>query len=137
MEENKLPPAHTWAKRITNVKAVSSEALRGATAAVNVETGVMYINKSIWPLLSPDAQCFIICHELAHLKYATDNEYLADEKGFEMYVKTGRSLREAVKSLCRDHSGHGYSEEIISRGNELFKKAIAYDQKQQHGTKYK
>lgn len=129
MAESKLPPAHTWAKSITDIQAVSSEALRGATAAVNVETGVMYINRSVWPLLSKDAQCFIICHEMAHLQYATDDEYLADEKGFEMYTKTGRSLREAVKSLCRDHTGNGFSEEIILRGNELLKKAIAYDQK--------
>jgi hypothetical protein len=122
-------PKSEWAKGITKVLWVEPEEIDNSTACVGVKTGTLYLNKRVFPRLSRAAQYFIICHEWAHLEYATADEVETDRRAFEYYVKSGMSLKEAVKSLLFD--GPQYPE-ITERQNALFKAALTFD-KQQNG----
>lgn len=128
---NGLPPKSQWTNKIIGVQILSNDHLRGSYAAVDVITGVMYINRQLWPRLSEDMQYFILCHEFCHLKYNTDNEFSVDNEAFKMYVKTGRSLRQMVQSLCLNMTEYEPSEEIVRRANALYNNALIFDK--QHG----
>jgi len=64
------------------------------------DTGLVLIN-NYFLRLPEDAQYFVLCHEAGHILLDTDNEFEADNAGFNLYVKSGRSLKGAVKALSQ------------------------------------
>ena len=79
-------------------------------AAVNIRTGILYINKSVFYSYPEEWQRFIILHEAGHLILQTFDEMKADEYAFHHFVKEGHSLKDAVLSLSQvlggSHSEH-------------------------------
>jgi len=72
--------------------------LGNSPARVYRSSGLAEVSKSFFKL-PEDIQYFILCHEAAHVLYDTSNEFLADKIGFQLYVGSGRSLKNAVKAI--------------------------------------
>lgn len=71
-------------------------------ASVDMETGVIFINKSVWDRYDRFEKNFIICHELGHYVLDTDSEYEADAYALKHVYKTApRSLKRALLALCK------------------------------------
>lgn len=85
-----------WASDITQIKYAE---LGDSPAAVDRETGVMYVNPDFEGKLDEDQWYFIFLHELGHLKKQTKNELIADEWAHKQYLKEGRSLKKSVFAL--------------------------------------
>ena len=85
-----------WARGIT---AIVEEDLGDSPAAVNRETGVMYVNPAFKGKLDKDQWYFIALHELGHLTRQTRSELEADEWAHKQYLKEGRSLKKSVTAL--------------------------------------
>ena len=85
-----------WARGIT---AIVEEDLGDSPAAVNRETGVMYVNPAFKGKLDKDQWYFIALHELGHLTRQTRSELEADEWAHTQYLKEGRSLKKSVTAL--------------------------------------
>ncbi len=84
-----------WAPGIT---AIEHADLGESPAAVNRETGVMYINPNF--KLTSDQWYFIMLHEMGHLKEQTKDELTADAWAHKQYLKESkRSLKESVFAL--------------------------------------
>ena len=91
------------------VQYVDSSVLGKCPASIDMETGVICINKSVWDRYDNFEKAFIIFHELGHYNLDTDNEKLADEYALKHVYKTApRSLKRALGTLCKiriiDHS---------------------------------
>lgn len=84
----------TWAPGITAIKHAD---LGDSPAAVNRETGVMYVNPSF--KLNSDQWYFIMLHELGHIKQKTKNELEADAWAHKQYLKENKSLKQSVFAL--------------------------------------
>ncbi len=84
-----------WAPGIT---AIEHADLGESPAAVNRETGVMYINPDF--KLTGDQWYFIMLHEMGHLAEQTKDELTADAWAHKQYLKEKkRSLKESVFAL--------------------------------------
>ena len=68
-------------------------------AAVNLRTGMLYINKAVFDQYPEAWQRFILLHEAGHYILQTFDELKADEYAFHHFVKEGHSLKDAVLSL--------------------------------------
>ncbi|MDR0941955.1 MAG: hypothetical protein LBM68_07000, partial [Bacteroidales bacterium] len=70
-------------------------------AAVDLKTGVLYINPVHFDKLSNVAKRFVIFHELGHLNASTDSEEAADEWAFEHMIDLGNSNVELLKAFYK------------------------------------
>jgi hypothetical protein len=84
----------TWARGITAIKKAD---LGESPAAVNRETGVMYVNPAF--KLTQDQWYFIMLHELGHIKEQTKDELKADAWAHKQYLKEPKSLKQSVFAL--------------------------------------
>ncbi len=105
-----------------NVQYVDSSVLGTCPASVDMETGVICINRSVWDHYDNFEKAFIIFHELGHYNLDTDSEYKADEYALRHVYKTApRSLKRALLTLCKiriiDHT----------RLDNLYRKALEID----------
>lgn len=95
-------------------------------ARVNRKTGALYINKPVWDKLSPDARAFVYFHEEGHVVLDSTDEMEVDRYAFKKYVQSGRSLKNAVRSLTGVLSGK--SSQHLDRANAVLQYAIEHDQ---------
>lgn len=71
-------------------------------ASVDMQTGVIFVNKSVWDRYDRFEKNFIICHELGHYNLDTDSEYEADAYALKHVYKTApRSLKRALLALAK------------------------------------
>jgi hypothetical protein len=117
------------------IKRVVKDNNIGSTPAkVFRDTGTVLVNDSFLGF-PEDFQCFILCHEAGHIILDTDNEFLADDMGFKLYSKTGRSLKNAVKAISQTlpFDSNKINPELqiqwLARLKEQLKRAIEFDNK--------
>lgn len=70
--------------RVTNV--IYDPAIQTDIARVNRETGVLYLNPSIWKRLTADEREFVLLHEEGHLHLQTASEYQANKYAIGKYI---------------------------------------------------
>lgn len=105
--------------------------MRDTPAAVDRETGVMYINPRLYNRLTPFEQKFVRLHEEGHYKLNTSDEIAADGYAFDRLAGTEfRSLKQCVQCLntILDDTKAGHR----VRKEALYERAIDWDRK--HGT---
>ncbi len=68
-------------------------------AAVNVNTGVLYINEDLFQKLGENSRRFVIMHELGHLNAEQKGEKAADEWAFEHLLGLGESSIAMLKAF--------------------------------------
>ncbi|WP_416437902.1 hypothetical protein [Phnomibacter sp. MR] len=111
------------AKGITSVTVTKWDSV--SPARVNRKTGALYLNKPIWDKLSSDAKAFVYFHEKGHVVLDSTDEMEVDKYAFDEYAKTGRSLKNAVRSLTEVLSGK--SSQHLDRANAVLAYAINHD----------
>ena len=55
----------------------------------------------MWGQMPLEHRFFVLLHEDAHIKFDTQDEFLADEYAFKEYARRGYSLSESIKALTR------------------------------------
>jgi hypothetical protein len=106
------------------------------------DTGLVLIN-NYFLRLPEDAQYFVLCHEAGHILLDTDNEFEADNAGFNLYVKSGRSLKGAVKALSQTlpFGSKNVNEQLqaqwLQRLQAQLNRAIEFDNKNNNLKPYK
>jgi len=70
--------------RVTNV--VYDPAIQTDIARINRQTGVLYLNPSIWKSLTADEREFVLLHEEGHLHLQTASEYQANKYAIGKYI---------------------------------------------------
>lgn len=84
------------------IKYVDASVLGKCPASVDMSTGVISINKSVWDRYDNFEKAFVIYHELGHYILDTDSEYKADAYALKHVYKTApRSLKRALLTLCK------------------------------------
>lgn len=84
------------------VQYVDSSVLGRCPASVDMSTGVVSINRSVWDRYDYFEKSFVIMHELGHYLLDTDSEYEADEYALRKVYKTApRSLKRSLQTLCK------------------------------------
>ena len=84
------------------VQYVDSSVLGRCPASVDMSTGVVSINRSVWDRYDDFEKSFVIMHELGHYLLDTDSEYEADEYALRKVYKTApRSLKRSLQTLCK------------------------------------
>lgn len=84
------------------VQYVDAGVLGRCPAAVDMLTGVVSINRSVWNRYDNFEKAFVIMHELGHYVLDTDSEYEADEYALRNVYKTApRSLKRSLQTLCK------------------------------------
>jgi len=81
--------------RVTNV--VYDPAIQTDIARINRQTGVLYLNPSIWKSLTADEREFVLLHEEGHLHLQTASEYMANKYAIGKYIN--------VKNLTNSELG--------------------------------
>lgn len=94
---------------VVNIRYVDSTALGRCPACVDMQTGVVSINQSVWHGYDNFEKAFVIMHEMGHYNLQTDSEYKADAYALRHVYKTApRSLKRSLQTLCKigviDHS---------------------------------
>lgn len=87
-----------------NVKVnyVDSGVLGTCPASVDMQTGVVSINRSVWDNYDPFEKQFILWHEVGHYDLDTDSEYEADAYALRHVYKTApRSLKRSLQTLMK------------------------------------
>lgn len=87
-----------------NVKVnyVDASVLGSCPASVDMLTGVVSINKSVWDRYDQFEQNFILWHEVGHYELDTDSEYEADAYALKHVYKTApRSLKRSLQTLMK------------------------------------
>lgn len=83
-------------------KNVDASVLGRCPAAIDMTTGVISINRSVWDRFDNFEKAFVIYHELGHYNLDTDNEYEADAYALHHVYKTApRSLKRALRALVK------------------------------------
>lgn len=83
-------------------KYVDAGVLGRCPASVDMQTGVISINKSVWDKYDNFEKNFIVHHELGHYFLDTDSEYKADAYALKhVYKSAPRSLKRALLTLCK------------------------------------
>lgn len=104
------------------VNYVDSSVLGRCPASVDMTTGVVSINRSVWDSYDQFEKNFILFHELGHYLLDTDSEYEADAFALQHVYKTApRSLKRALQTLCKIRVIDG------SRLDHLYKEALQLD----------
>lgn len=84
------------------VKYVDSSVLQRCPASVNMDTGVVSINLSVWNNYDEFEKRFVIMHEVGHYVLDTDSEYEADAYALQQVYKTApMSLKRSLRTLCK------------------------------------
>lgn len=107
---------------IVPIKYVDASVLGRCPAAVDMQTGVISVNRSVWHNYDNFEKAFVIMHEIGHYVLDTDSEYEADAYALRHVYKTApRSLKRSLQTLCKirviDHS----------RLDNLYKEALKLD----------
>ena len=76
-----------------------TEEIGESPAAVNLRSGILYINPYVFFSYPPEWRRFILLHEKGHYVLQTFDEQKADAYAFHHYQKEGRTLKDAVLSL--------------------------------------
>jgi len=114
----KLPIKHTVYK--------SDGEMYDTPAAVDRESGTLFINPKLWFKLTRFQQRFIRFHELGHYVLDTDSEELADAYAFDHLVGSEhRSMKQMIETLetILDPNRTGHRIRI----DALIKRAIEWD----------
>lgn len=81
---------------------VDSSVLGRCPASVDMRTGVVTINKSVWNQYDNFEKAFVIMHEVGHFVLDTDSEYEADAYALKHVYRTApRSLKRSLQTLCK------------------------------------
>jgi vacuolar-type H+-ATPase subunit I/STV1 len=70
-------------------------------AAVEKNTGHLYLNRPVFNRLTKPQKAFVKLHEEGHVAKYTNSEFEADEYAFKKFADKGYSLRDAVKALTQ------------------------------------
>lgn len=105
-----------------HVTYTDASVLGRCPASVNMQTGVVTINQSVWHNYDNFEKSFVIMHEMGHYKLQTDSEYEADAYALRHVYKTApRSLKRSLQALCKigviDHT----------RLDRLYREALKLD----------
>lgn len=103
-------------------KYVDASVLGRCPASVDMRTGVISINCSVWGSYDNFEKAFVIMHEIGHYVLDTDSEYEADAYALRHVYKTApRSLKRSLQTLCKIR--------VIdpSRLDNLYKEALKLD----------
>lgn len=85
-----------------NIRNVSSDVLGTCPASVDMGTGVISINRSVWDRYDNFEKAFILFHEIGHYELNTDSEYEADAYALNHVYRTApRSLKRSLQTLCK------------------------------------
>lgn len=96
--------------------------LQNCPAAVDMETGDVYINRDVWDDYTESEKQFIIQHEIGHYEQQTDSETLSDQYALKQnFGKVKKSLKSSFTAL--DKAGVKDDE----RYTELYREALAID----------
>jgi hypothetical protein len=99
--------------------------LGSTPAAVNLRTGVLYINPRVFNPLSKAHKVFVLAHELGHWALKTKDEFAADKYAFAIYSRLGYPLSEAIKAQTKVFP---YStDEQLERSKALLFQAQRFD----------
>lgn len=112
-----------WARGITDIVEVPD--LGSTPAAVDRETGIVYVSEKWKNRLSKDQWMFILLHEMGHLELRSTDEEEVDNWAFNEYANRGYSLNQSVKSLTRILNFN--NPEHIRRANLQLARAEAFD----------
>lgn len=104
------------------VNYVDAATLGRCPASVDMQTGVISINKSVWDRYDNFEKAFVIMHEVGHYVQDTDSEYEADAYALRHVYKTAPcSLKRSLRALCKigvvDHT----------RLSKLYQEALKLD----------
>ena len=87
---------------VVKVRYVDSSVLGTCPASVDMRTGVISINKSVWDRYDNFEKAFVIMHEVGHYALDTDSEYEADAYALKHVYRTApRSLKRSLQTLCK------------------------------------
>lgn len=85
-----------------NVTYVDDSVLGNCPASVDMESGVISINSSVWDCYDNFEKAFILFHEIGHYDLDTDSEYEADAYALKHVYRTApRSLKRSLQTLCK------------------------------------
>lgn len=91
-------------------------------ASVDMDSGLISINRSVWDRYDRFEKNFILWHEIGHYELDTDSEYEADEYALQHVYKTApRSLKRALQTLYKIRVVDG------SRLDHLYRVALTLD----------
>lgn len=97
------------------------------------DTGIVWTNNNVWPMLDKATQTFILGHEGKHISANTESEFEADAGAFDWCMKNGIGLSKTIHALTRVLS---YPEDNpMQRGEQeartlaMTKRALEYDWK--------
>lgn len=104
------------------VRYVGEAELGRCPADVDMTTGVVSINRSVWDSYDDFEKSFVIFHEVGHYVLDTDSEYEADAYALKHVYKTApRSLKRSLQTLMKIHVIDG------NRLNALYREALELD----------
>lgn len=84
------------------VQYVDSSVLGRCPAAVDMLTGIVSINKSVWDQYDNFEKSFVLMHEIGHYVLDTDSEFEADAYALKHVYRTApRSLKRSLQTLCK------------------------------------
>lgn len=104
------------------IEYVDAAVLGTCPASVDMQTGVVSINRSVWNNYDNFEKAFVIMHEVGHYVLDTDSEYEADAYALRHVYRTApRSLKRSLQTLCKIR--------VIDpkRLNNLYKEALKLD----------
>lgn len=105
-----------------NVQYVDSSVLGSCPASVDMQTGLVSINRSVWDRYDNFEKAFVIMHEVGHYVLDTDSEYEADAYALKHVYKTApRSLKRSLQTLLKIRVLDA------SRLTNLYKEALKLD----------
>lgn len=83
-------------------RSVDKSVLGNCPAAVDMSTGVIDINRSVWDRYDSFEKGFILMHEVGHYILDTDSEYEADAYALRRVYRTApRSLKRSLQTLMK------------------------------------
>lgn len=87
---------------VVKVRYVDDSVLGTCPASIDMRTGVISINKSVWDRYDNFEKAFVIMHEIGHYVLDTDSEYEADAYALRHVYRTApRSLKRSLQTLCK------------------------------------
>lgn len=104
------------------VRYTDASVLGTCPAQVDMATGVVTVNRSVWDSYNQFEKNFVVWHELGHYNLQTDSEYEADAYALRHVYKTApRSLKRSLQTLLKIR--------VIDMGrlDALYKEALRLD----------
>ncbi|HPX58983.1 MAG TPA: hypothetical protein PLL02_00965 [Bacteroidales bacterium] len=84
------------------ISYVTSEEIGHSPAAVNMLTGVVYVNADLWNKFTDFEKKFFLAHEEGHFVLQTNSEFEADLYALKKVYKSERkSLKKSLKALAK------------------------------------